>query len=79
MKVKDLIEHLESLPIEEDWDVVLSREFIIDEKEELWGMLDIPIIGTVSHDEDKELRFLLKADDVKSCFHPGNVIFLDEE
>ena len=74
MKVKDLLRELDYLPIDGDWDIVLSKHFVIDEQEELWGMLDIPVVGIVKNEDDKELRFILRGDDVKSCFGPDDVL-----
>jgi Mg/Co/Ni transporter MgtE len=75
MKVKDLIEYLKSQNAESE--IVISKAFVIDEKEGLTGILDIPVLGIAS--KEGELRFVLDTIDVKSCFKPEEIYFLSDE
>lgn len=77
MNKKDLIETIKD--IDDDAQVVISKCFVIDEKEELTAILDIPVVGVAynNNGEKPELRFILTMDDVKQCFQPENVTFLE--
>lgn len=73
MKSKDLREILDKLP--DDAELVISSPFLIDEKQEITGILDMPIIGVAVNDSDeKEIRFVLEYKDVVKCFKPNEVI-----
>jgi hypothetical protein len=63
MKVNSLIKHLKALP--KDYDVVLNRFLIIpdDEGEDCFHVrLDVPVIGTASNEENKEVLLILNCD-----------------
>lgn len=72
MKAKELKKMLKKIPDEAE--LVISKAFVIDEKDEITGILDIPIIGVATNKENKnEVRFVLYSKDVKECFKPDEV------
>lgn len=72
MKNRDLKEILDKMP--DDADLVIAHPFVIDEKEKLTAILDIPIIGVATNSEDEnEIRFVLASEDIKKCFKPENL------
>jgi hypothetical protein len=75
MKKCDLLDTLLNVP--NDADIVIGKCFVVDEKDALTGILDIPIVGTAYDDKNNELRFVLSLDDVKKCFHPKDMKFLE--
>lgn len=75
MKVKDLVEYLKDKDAESE--IVISQTFVMDEKEGLTGILDIPVLGMATN--EGELRFVLDSLDVKSCFKPEEIYFLNDE
>ena len=79
MKVKDIKDYLNDLP--DDANVVISSPFVMDKNEEIVAILDIPVVGMVFNDDEneKELRFILHLEGVKSCFSPDQVVFLNDE
>ena len=66
-----LKEYINGLP--DDWDVVLSKSLVIDKEEELFGIIDIPILGIAKHEDDSELRMILDLDSVKHLFKPDEI------
>jgi hypothetical protein len=81
MTKRDLIEDLKNVP--DDAQIVIAKCFVIDEKDEITAEMHVPVVGVAySNKEDKgeaELRFVLRLDDVKQCFHPKDVRFLPPE
>ena len=74
MKKEDFKELIDSIP--DDADIVIGKCFVIDEKDELTAILDVPIVGTAFDKNSNEMRFVLSLDDVKKCFHPKDLKFL---
>lgn len=75
MKAKDLQEWINSVPPESD--IVIARPFVIDDKGQLTGVLDCPIVGMAVNESDNELRFMIDLESVKKCFKPSDVKFLE--
>jgi len=77
MKVSRMIEFLQELPA--DMDFVLSKFFRMGENEDnLYEViLDSPIVGIMSNEEDNEVRLLLDYD-IKNMERYGQIILLEE-
>lgn len=75
MKKGNFKELIDSIP--DGADIVISKCFVIDEKDEITGILDVPIVGTAYNDKENEFRFVLSLEDVKECFQPKDVKFFD--
>jgi len=64
MKVKDLKEHLQSVP--DEFDVCLSNGLLVkseEGKEEVYEIIfDSPIIGIAENPDDKEIRFIQRGE-----------------
>lgn len=74
MKKSDLLDVLKD--IDDNADLVISKCFIIDERDKVTAILDIPIVG-IAHNKDgeeQELRFMLNFDDVSKTFRPKDFI-----
>jgi len=75
---KDLKEIVNSLP--DNAEVVISKTFLIDKKDEVVAVLDTPVLGVSVNDNmesnEQEIRFILSSDDVKSGFSPDDITFL---
>lgn len=62
MKIKNLKEQLKNIP--DDYEINLSKFFIIDTEEEYTAILDIPLCPIIAVDkEQKHVRFLVYADE----------------
>ena len=75
MQIKDLKEFVRELP--DDDNIVISEPFIIDEKEQVAAIVDLPVVGLAYNEEGKELRFVLRFEDVKQVFKPSQVCQFD--
>jgi hypothetical protein len=77
MKAIDLKETLADIP--DDAEVVISNSFVIDEKDNITCILDIPVVGIGLNTESDpvELRFVLKNDAVEKCFEDKDFKPLD--
>lgn len=82
MKAKDLKNFLSEIP--DDLDLVIAKPVVIDEDDQLYGIVDIPICGIVLNDsednEPKELRFVLDINSIaiKNIFKPGEITPIEE-
>lgn len=80
MDVKTLKDHLSNIP--DDYQLALSKLFIIhgDEDEEHYDcVLDMPMCGVASSEEDREVRFILHAEDMDRYGHLGEITRMTEE
>ena len=68
MTPKTLFEMSKNLGVE-DYNLCLSKYAVIDKKEEISGILDIPIFGIAHNHKDKEIRLAIEGDDLKSVIH----------
>ena len=57
MKLRTLLEEYKNCM---DYEIVLSKHFVIDVKEGIEGIVDAPVIGLAFNDETKELRFVIE-------------------
>ena len=74
MKNKDLKEILDN--IDDDADIVFAKAFVVDKEQEITAIIDCPVIGIATNDEDeKELRFVLSSEDAIQCFGDDMVLF----
>lgn len=77
MKIKDLKDFVNGLP--DDNDLVISEPFVIDEKDEITAIVDLPVVGMAYNEAGKELRFVLRYEDTKGVFPPEQVRQFDFE
>ena len=77
MTAKDLRDTIADVP--DDAEIVISNAFVIDEEEEITGILDIPVmgIGINAENDPVEIRFVLTNDDVEKCFEGKDLKPLD--
>jgi hypothetical protein len=61
--------------IPDNADIVISKCFVLDEKKEITGILDIPIVGTAFNKDNNEFRFMLLLKDVDGSFPPKDLKF----
>ena len=59
MKLRTLLEEYKDCL---DYDIVLSKHFVIEEKENFEAILDVPVIGIATNDDEKEIRFVVGKD-----------------
>ena len=62
MKVSEFIRRFGHL---KDYEMVLSKHFVIDEEHEYKGILDCPVQWIATNDDDKEIRFVINEDTMK--------------
>jgi hypothetical protein len=77
MTKRDLIEDLKN--IDDDAHIVIAKCLVLDEEDAITAEMHVPIVGIAyskNEGRETELRFVLRLDDVKSCFHPKDVKFL---
>lgn len=83
MTKRDLIEDLKG--VDDDAQIVIAKCLVLDEEDAITAEMHVPIVGVAySHKNDEkgkeaELRFVLRLDDVKECFHPKDVKFLSPD
>ena len=78
MKAKDLKVLINDF--DDDAEIVIAKAFVIDEKEELMAVVDVPVLGIAYNEteEEKEIRFVLRSDDVRRVFKPEEIHMLDD-
>jgi len=52
-----------------DWDICLSKLVMIDEEDSFSGILDIPVLGFASREDNKEVSLLLQTDDAEKVLN----------
>lgn len=57
MNIKQLKEYIKDIP--DEYEVNFSRVFVLDEKEELTAVLDVPIVGVTKSEEAEHVRFVI--------------------
>jgi hypothetical protein len=58
MKKKDLLKMLKDIP--DDWEIVLSKFFVLTKEGEYEAILDIPVSAIASNESDKEVRLCIQ-------------------
>lgn len=86
MKLQDLINDVNNGKLNPNAELVFSKVMVLNDEEELVAVVDIPIFGIASNEDDNEIRFCIRpqlGDDqeqmLKDYFGDVVISFIDKE